>query len=94
MVLIEVSKFMIERIAPIFLIVSAIIIIVSLVINKKKILNELGALKRNWLWCLLCVVIYLVLMFAYSPKVNLWYTDEFEYLEIAKNIRFTGKANF
>ena len=70
MVLIEVSKFMIERIAPIFLIVSAIIIIVSLVINKKKILNELGALKRNWLWCLLCVVIYLVLMFAYSPKVN------------------------
>ncbi len=92
--LIDLSNFIITDVTPFILLFSIILIFVLVYFNRIKLLQIIKSAKINWKLCALCVFIYFVLMFVYSPRVNLWYTDEYEYLEIAKNIRFTGKANF
>jgi len=83
------------RVAPIILFLLLVTIAILCYRNYSMFVREFRKIRKSTWLCLLGIFLFsLVLTVLIAPKHPIWYTDEFEYLELAKNIRYSGSANF
>jgi hypothetical protein len=93
--ILKLASLLLERIAPIILFTLIVLIAFYLIRLRKEFFAMFPkpSLRTFILLTAICISFFLVEI-AYSPAMPVYITDEFEYAELAKNIRNKGEANF